>query len=612
MESVNPMNAILKIVPMNSISQSESPASTGHDEHASLSTEPRYRVNQMVLETALLASLAACGGSGGGAVQGPIASPTPSTPAAPSAPSSPTVPVSPSVAPIAPATVADAGRFLAQATLGFNRTELTALASTKYSDWIDMQFSAARTQGHYDWLIANGYGSSVYINNSSGLDNTIWRKLVASADPLRQRMVLALSELCVVSVLGINAQWRQFAVAAYLDILETNAFGNYRTLLQAISLSPAMGYFLTYRGNVKANPATGSEPDENYARELMQLFTIGLLRLNTDGSTQTNASGAPIESYAQSDVSGLARVFTGWNVNVSGLTTPYPPDYLQRPLVSVAANYETGSKSFLGTTIPTGTNASDSLTMALDAIFNHPNLPTFVSKQLIQHLVTSNPSPAYISRVSSAFTNNGAGVRGDMQVVIKAILLDFEARDPATAAGAAFGKLREPVVRFLNWARAFSAKSPSGSWSVGDLSDPATRLGQSPLRSGSVFNFFRPGYVPPNTALSAQGLTGPEFQITNESSVAGYINYMQRVISGVGAGDLAADYGSLLPLAGNSVSLLTEINQVLAASQLSVTTLNNLQAALDTIPASTTAGALNRIYAALTLVMASPEYIAQK
>ncbi len=540
----------------------------------------------------LFSGLAACGGGGGStAASGTTPVPAPIT---------------------APASVADAGRFLAQATLGYTRSELTAMQSMKYSDWIDAQFVAPRGQSHWDWLNANGYNNVNNINSTAGLDNTIWRKFIASTDPLRQRMVLALSELCVVSVLGINAQWRQFSVANYLDILEANAFGNYRTLLQQISLNPAMGYYLTFRGNVKANPTTGSEPDENYARELMQLFTIGLLKLNADGSVQTATNGAAIETYAQADVSGLARVFTGWNLDLSGLSSPYPPDYQQRPMVSVTASYETGSKTFLGTTIAAGTSASNCLTTALDAIFSHPNLPTFVGKQLIQHLVTSNPSPAYIARVSSVFADNGAGVRGDMKSVIKAILLDVEARDPASANSPSFGKLREPVVRFLNWARAYGANSPSGVWGVGDLSDPATRLGQSPMHSGSVFNFFRPGYVPPNTALSLQGLAGPEFQITNESSVAGYVNYMQRVISGTGAGDLAANYSSLLPLASNSASLLAEINQVLAASQLSATTLGTLQIALDTISASTSGGALNRIYAALTLVMASPEYIVQK
>ena len=469
-----------------------------------------------------------------------------------------------------------------------------------------------RSQGHYDWLMANGYNAAANVNDETGLNNTIWRKFISSPDALRQRVVLALSEICVVSVLGVDAGWRQFAVGNYLDILEANAFGNYRTLLQDITLSPAMSYYLTYRNNAKANPATGSQPDENCARELMQLFTIGLLKLNNDGTVQTNGSGAGIETYTQDDVSGLARVFTGWDLDFSGLPDPKPPDIQKRPVVSNPIRYETGSKTFLGITIPAGTSAIDGLTKALDTLFNHANLPPFISKQLIQRLVTSNPSPAYVGRVTAAFINNGSGVRGDMQAVIKAILLDTEARSATIAATPSFGKLREPVVRFLNWARAYSATSPSNAWAIGDLSDSATRLGQSPMRSGSVFNFFRPGYVPPDTALSAQSLTGPEFQITNESSVAGYVNYMQRAVNLSGIGDVTPDYSSLTALAATSSSLLKEINEVLAGSQVSAATLTMIGTAIDTMPAATSANLLNRVKAALVLVLASPEFIAQK
>ncbi|MBS0467558.1 MAG: DUF1800 family protein, partial [Proteobacteria bacterium] len=371
------------------------------------------------------------------------------------------------------------------------------------------------------------------------------------------------------------------------------------------------GYYLTFRGNVKANPAKGSEPDENYARELMQLFTIGLLQLNPDGSAQTSG-GKPVETYKQVDVSGLARVFTGWDLDTAGLTSPYPPDVMRRPMAQVASRYETGSKTFLGATVAGGASATDGLNSALDTLFNHPNLPVFVGRQMIQRLVTSNPSPAYVTRVAAAFANNGSGVRGDMKALITAILLDPEARDAGVAANPSFGKLREPVVRFLNWARAYGAASASDAWAIGDLSDPATRLGQSPMRSPSVFNFFRPGYVPPNTALSAQGLTAPEFQITNEVSVAGYVNYMQQVIGNSLKGDLKADYGTLLPLADKSAALLAEINQVLAAGALSAATLAQIQAAVDSVAPGTAAAQQNRIFIALTLVMAAPEFIAQK
>jgi uncharacterized protein (DUF1800 family) len=281
-------------------------------------------------------------------------------------------------------------------------------------------------------------------------------------------------------------------------------------------------------------------------------------------------------------------------------------------MTQVPSRYETGSKSFLGVTIAAGTPALTSLRMALDTLFNHPNHAPFISRQLIQRLVTSNPSPAYVGRVAAVYANNGMGVRGDLASVVRAILLDVEARDPAALGQPGFGKLREPVLRFLNWARAFGAASPADAWAIGDLSDPATKLGQSPLRAPSVFNFFRPGYVPPNSALATQGLVAPEFQIATESSVAGYVNYMQRAIAGNGIGDVRVSYTSLTALAADSSALLAEVNLVLAAGQLSAATLATLKAALDTITATTDAGKLNRVQAALLLVMAAPEYIVQK
>jgi len=499
----------------------------------------------------------------------------------------------------------EAARFLAQATLGASRDDIAAARASGHAGWIENQFALPRSQSHFDWLLAKGFDAETYRNNAGGLDNTLWRKLIGSPDPLRQRVTLALSEICVVSVLGVTTPWRAFAIANYVDLLEANAFGNYRTLLGQISLSTAMGYYLTFRGNAKANPITGSQPDENYARELMQLMTLGLYQLNADGSAQA------AETYGQADVSGLARVFTGWDLDVAGLANPLPPEVHRRPLAQVAARYESGSKSFLGTTIPAGTAAASGLDLALDTLFNHPNLPPFIGRQLIQRLVTSNPSAAYVTRVAAVFADNGAGVRGDMKAVLRAILLDAEARNAPVAAGS-FGKLREPVTRFVNWARGVGATSPADTWAIGDLTDPATKLGQSPMRSPSVFNFFRPGYVPPNSAIASQGLTAPEFQITTESSVAGYVNFMQRAVSGAGVGDVKSAYPTLLPLANDSRALLDEVNLVLAAGQLSAATLAALASALDSIAATTDSGKLNRIYAALTLVLAAPEYIVQK
>jgi len=235
----------------------------------------------------------------------------------------------------------------------------------------------------------------------------------------------------------------------------------------------------------------------------------------------------------------------------------------------------------------------------------------FISRQLIQRLVCSNPSAGYITRVATVFNNDGSGVKGNLKAVVKAILLDTEARGSAGLADPNFGKQREPILRLAAWARAFKVSSPSDAWAIGNTSDPGTRLGQSPLRSGTVFNFFRPGYVPPNSPIGTAGLVAPEFQITNESTVVGYLNYMQNLISR-GTGDVKADYAALLPLADTSQALLDELNLLLAAGQLSAATITLIKGAIDSMAAGTDTARLNRIYASLVMVMASPEFIVQK
>jgi len=507
----------------------------------------------------------------------------------------------------------EAARFLSQASPGATKAQIVSMQTTTYSDWIDGQFALPGTQSHCSWLSDKDHGSSANMGRIQGLDNTVWRKFISSPDMLRQRVTLALSEIFALSIDGLNNWYPQFSVGHFVDVLESNAFGNYRTLLHDVTRTTAMGTYLTFAGNQLANPAAGSQPDENYARELMQLFTIGLYKLNNDG-TQVLVNGAPVESYGQADVSGLARVFTGWYADASNGNQS--PITFMIPMGVHPEIYETGEKKFLGATIPAGERSFNgclkSLNQALDTLFSHPNVPPFVSKQLIQRLVTSNPSPAYVGRVAAAFINNGSGVRGDMKAVIRQILLDDEARNPDVASASGFGKLREPVMRFLNWARGFNATSASTNWDVGNLSSPVTGLGQSPFHSPSVFNFFRPGYVPPLSPLADAGLVGPEFQITNESTVSGYVNFMQRAVSGQGVGDLRADYSSLTSIAGDSAALLAEINLVLAAGQVSANTVSTLKSALDTIAANSDDSKLNRVYAALVLVLAAPEYIVQK
>jgi uncharacterized protein (DUF1800 family) len=226
-------------------------------------------------------------------------------------------------------------------------------------------------------------------------------------------------------------------------------------------------------------------------------------------------------------------------------------------------------------------------------------------------MVTSNPSPGYVSRVANVFANNGSGVRGDMKAVIRAILSDSEARDDNEVSSATFGKLREPVVRLVQWAKAFGVTSPTNTWPFGNTGSSANRLAQSPGRAPSVFNWFRPGYTPPGTTVSTKGLVAPEFQLANEPSVIAYVNYMQTLIAN-GAGEAKPKYDALTPLATDSAALLAELNLVLAANQIGAATIGQMKTALDTISVATNAGITNRVGAAILLVMASPEYLVQR
>ena len=496
-----------------------------------------------------------------------------------------------------------ASRFLSQATMGATSASIAEVVSRGYDGWLTQQFATARTTTHWDWLVANGYNAATNINTGNGFDATMWRGMIADPDQLRQRVGMALLDMLVVGIGGVNLSWKAFATAAYVDVLLDNAFTNFRQILDGITFNAAMGSFLTFLGNRKGNAATGSQPDENYARELMQLFTLGLYRLNMDGTT---AGSTPTETYTQADVSGLARVFTGLSITGSDNSTP---DRLRVPLSVTASINETGSSSFLGTTVSGGGSAA--IKAALDTIFAHANVAPFVSRQLIQRLVTSNPSPAYVGRVAGVFADNGKGVRGDIQAVVRAILLDTEARGDGGLTAQAAGKLREPVMRLTGWARAFGATSPSAAWAIGDTSSTTTRLGQSMGRSPSVFNWFRPGYAPPNTGISAAGLVAPEFQVTDEQTVIAYVNYMQGLVQN-GTGDVTADYTDLLARASDSAALIDQINLVLAAGQLSAATVSAIRAAVDSISASTTAGQQNRVYAAILLTLASPDYLTVK
>ncbi|MFM6989946.1 MAG: DUF1800 family protein [Rhodoferax sp.] len=507
----------------------------------------------------------------------------------------------------------NASRFLAQAAWGGHLALMDTVRTTGSRTWLQTEMARPPSQSMKDWLIAKGFNDAAVssnVNGEGGWTNAMWAKLFAASDAVRQRAVLAWSEIFVVSALGLPISWRNFALANHWENLEKHAFGNFRNLLEAVTLSSAMGSYLNMKGNQKTDPLTGRAPDENYAREVMQLFTIGLYQLNADGSTKLDGAGKPIETYDNTDIQGLARVFTGWN------TAPGqdPQGVLAvaayrhgLPMTLNAALHSPEEKQFLGVTIPAGTDGTTSLKVALDTLFNHPNTAPFVCKQLIQRLVTSNPSTAYVGRVASVFANNGQGVRGDLQAVWLAMLLDAEAAQ--VPAGTSAGKLREPVVRLVQWGRTFQAASADGLWSLGHT-DADTALGQMPLLAPSVFNFFRPGYVPPNTALSTQKLVAPELQIATEPTVTGYINYMAGTVNN--ARNVQADYSNELALASTPAALVASLALTLTAGALSDANQALITQAIASMPDGTSTARNNRVYAAIVLVMASADYLIQR
>lgn len=590
------------------------------------------------------AALAACGGGGGDTPAPPVgvtptptptASPTPGgTPSpspTPTAAPSPTPSPTPSPPPTGSKPTAEqAARFLNQAAFGATMQEIDALTNSSFTAWFDTQTASTQTlhvpevEKALAQVLPGTPSTQIYLVRS------LWKLFATGQDQLRQRASYALSQIFVIST---TSTVRRFPTgpASYMDMLGTNAFGNYRKLLEDVALHPMMGIYLTHLRNQKEDPATGRAPDENFAREIMQLFSIGLYQLNLDGTLKLNASGKPVETYTNADISGLAKVFTG--LSWAGPDTSsqrfrsYPADGRdlvaeRSPMQFYPQFHSISEKKFLGVTIPasaTPDGASD-LKTALDTLFNHPNVGPFIGKQLIQRLVTSNPSPAYVARVATAFNENGKGERGDLKAVFKAILLDQEARE-ATAQPDRSGKLREPAVRFVQWMRAFKATSASGVFSQGLTLNPATQLTQSPLAAPSVFNFYRPGYVPPNSKSGAASLVLPEAQITNETSVAGYLNFMRGVIA-QGAGnagtggvrDIQADYTAELALAGNPQALVDRLNLLLASNALSDATRTLIRDAVTSVqvdPAAPDAGNLNRVKLAIYMTMAAPEYLVQ-
>lgn len=496
---------------------------------------------------------------------------------------------------------ADAARFLSQATFGPTDESIAHLQQVGFDNWLNEQV-AAPASSHLAYVD----GSGVNPPTNAQLMEAWWTLADTAPDQLRQRVAFALSEFFVVSVNSAGLGNNPIAMAAYYDVLVRDAFTNYRQLLEDITLNPAMGKYLDMLHNDKAGPT--HQPNENYAREVMQLFSIGLYRLNLDATLTLNSSGFPISTYNQDAVLGLAATFTGWNYAQAGAPVWYgaTPDF-RDPMMPVPGHHESAAKTILdGVVIPANQTPEQDLKMALDTIFNHPNVAPFFSRHLIQRLVTSNPSPGYVYRVASVFNDNGQGVRGDMRAVLRAILMDYDARGAAkTQQGA--GHLREPVVRLTNLLRAFHANSPDGKFQLGS---PST-LGELPLHSPTVFNFFSPDYAAPG-AIAQSGLVSPELEITTETTTISIANYLRNAIySGLGpaADRVTLDLTKDISLAADPNQLVDHLNSLLMAGSMSSAMRNILVNAVTQIPAT---NATERARTATYLVINSPEFSVDK
>lgn len=480
----------------------------------------------------------------------------------------------------------EASRFLAQATFGPNQAEIDKLSGMSYGQWLDEQFAKPVTLHRlYINQAAADLASVGQQLSPTQFYDSWWAQALGGEDQLRQRVAFALSQILVISFADATVRNQTRGVASYYDMLAENAFGNFRQLLDGVTYHPMMGIYLSSMKSQKENPATNQLPDNNYSREIMQLFALGEQKLNADGSVVMGTNGAPETVYATADIQGMSKVFTGlsWYAgpeltdrtrnrffgNDANLERDWRPMQAYDEYTTNTSFHSISEKKFLGVTIPAAakpdTNADVKVT--LDTIFNHPNVGPFIGKQLIQRLVTSNPTPAYVARVTAAFNDNGSGVRGDMKAVVRAILLDPEARSVSTAATA--GKMREPLLRLSAMLRAFNAKSTSGRWTgIGNTDDPATRLNQTAMFAPTVFNFYRPGYVPTSQTLMNANVVVPEMQITHDVSVAGYTNYMRAWTVLDANRDIRHKYDAEVELAETPSALVDRMNLLLFAGTM--------------------------------------------
>ena len=524
----------------------------------------------------------------------------------------------------------DGVRFLRQASFGATPADLRLLQTGQVRDrrqWIGTQLVMPSSTNYFDSV--RQAQQMFYLANPGAqadklpayADHHIWHAYLTAPDQLRKRVGYALSQILVVGRPGLAGGLEVTALlqAGYLDLLEQHAFGNFQDLLRAVSKSPAMGMYLSSRSSSKtrfnADGAKISVPDENYARELMQLFTIGLVKLDIKGNPQVGT-----ETYTQEDVTRLARVFTGWRYDgpISDRES------LRRPMkADPNLHSTTEDKNFLGSGIAPGDSADTSLEKALTLLAQHENTAPFISKQLIQRLVTSNPSPDYVGRVATVFRQT----QGNLGAVVQALLLDDEAVNgpaPGTVPHNLWGKVTEPVLRYTSLARALQLKSSTPVFVLGSMNNPGSQLGQTPMHSPSVFNFYRPGYVPPpRPNSSGRSYLAPELQILTETSVAGTVNHLMELANkpqegtaavGAASDGLMVDYTPFTDARMSPEAQLGKLHLLLANRSLDSASLDSILQLMKSVGGTkpTPEDMLKRARLAAILVMAHPDAIVLK
>jgi len=522
-----------------------------------------------------------------------------------------------------------ASRFLAQATFGPTTEAITELRNLgyDYAAWIDREIAKPPTRSAPLVTAALAAGQITSITNAYNR-RARNQAMIAGSDQLRQRVAYALSQIFVISDNVSTISNAAEGSSSYYDMLVQDSFGTFRQLLLDVTRHPMMGRFLTHYHNRKANATNGTRPDENYAREAMQLFTLGLYQLNPDGTYLSVTNGRAAESYTNDHITEFARVYTGFtdednNPNAVGTGTgaaDFPrvtaQNYTQ-PMKMWDGQHDTGAKTLLGypdarkPVLPAGQSGLQDVNDAIDNLVEHPNTGPFIGRLLIQRLVTSNPSDGYVGRVAGAFANNGRGQRGDLGAVIKAILLDQEARNVAFLVDPQHGKLREPFLRVTHLLRAFR-HTVTGAFLPYDFGSAVSEstLGQYPLSAPSVFNFYLPDYEPPG-AIGNAGLVGPEFQILNSVFGITTPNNVYNFINNASVGNFSLDLAPQAALTDNPAALLDNLDLLLTHGTMSgdtrakvITAVNGVTAAM--VPSGSTL-ALTKARVAVYLVAVSPD-----